>query len=362
MDLTAQIHPNKIRQVLFLAVVILLGIVLYKEMHFMLGAFLGAVALYMLMRKLMYRLTYERRWKPWISALIMMLASLIVIVLPFAWVITVLVNKLSPYIANPAPIVAAVNKIDVFVKAKFNFEMTSGENVGKLTTMITNFVPKILGGTLTTLTNVIIMYFILYFLLVNASAVEMWLRRNLPFHHENRTKVLLEVREMVKSNTIGIPLMAVLQGIIAFVGFLIFNVNEPLLWGIITGLCSVIPFVGTIIAWGPIAILAFANGESGNGIGITLWGLIFIGSSDNVLRFMMQKRMSNVHPLITVFGVIVGLNMFGFLGLIFGPLLISIFLLLVKIYIDEFTSKQVEVKGQAESGGADKTAEPGAGQ
>ena len=71
-------------------------------------------------------------------------------------------------------------------------------------------------------------------------------------------------------------------------------------------------------------------------IGITLWGLIVIGLSDNVIRMILQKHLGDAHPLLTVFGVIVGLNMFGFLGLIFGPLIISLFLLLVKIYVKEF--------------------------
>jgi predicted PurR-regulated permease PerM len=113
-------------------------------------------------------------------------------------------------------------------------------------------------------------------------------------------------------------------------------VEEPILWGVITGIASVIPFVGTMAAWVPIAILTFANGEQGNGIALTLWGLIVIGGSDNVFRFVLQKYLADIHPVITVFGVIFGLNLFGFLGIIFGPLLISLFILMMRIYFDEF--------------------------
>ena len=73
-----------------------------------------------------------------------------------------------------------------------------------------------------------------------------------------------------------------------------------------------------------------------------LWGVVVIGSVDNVARFMLQKKMSDTHPLITIFGVIIGVNLFGFLGVIFGPLLLSIFILLVKVYIDEFGRAGVE--------------------
>ena len=70
------------------------------------------------------------------------------------------------------------------------------------------------------------------------------------------------------------------------------------------------------------------------------FGFGVIGTVDNVLRFTLLKKLGNVHPLTTVFGVIIGLNLFGFIGLIFGPLLISLFMLLLKIYSSEFITKQ----------------------
>jgi predicted PurR-regulated permease PerM len=138
--------------------------------------------------------------------------------------------------------------------------------------------------------------------------------------------------------------MGIIQGGLAVLGYWLFDAPDPLLWGIVTGICSFIPFVGTMAAWVPIAILSFANGDTGNGLAQTAWGLIVIGGSDNVFRMILQKKIGDIHPLITVFGVIVGLNMFGFLGLIFGPLLISLFLLLVKIYINEFINPAEKVE------------------
>jgi len=105
-----------------------------------------------------------------------------------------------------------------------------------------------------------------------------------------------------------------------------------------------VPFVGTTLIWLPIALLAFARGDTSIGYWLLLWGAVVIGSMDNVIRFILQKYMADVHPLITVFGVIVGLNLFGFVGLIFGPLLLSLFLLLIRIYNDEFISpRHVEI-------------------
>lgn len=344
IDYKAQIPANKVRQVLFLSSVILMGVLLYMQMTFMLGGFLGAVALYMLMRKIMYKLVYDKGWKKWISAALLMLISFIIIVLPFAWIASILVEKVTPIIQKPEVITATVDKLEKYINNRFNIDILSQTNMQKVTSGISTMIPKLLSSTLNVVANIVMAYFLLWFMLMNAGKVEQWLQRNLPFKPDNRQKVIAEVKESVMSNAIGLPIMGVIQGALAVLGYWLFDAPDPLLWGIVTGICSFIPFVGTMAAWVPIAVLAFANGDTSNGIAQTLWGLIIIGGSDNVFRMILQKKIGDIHPLITVLGVIVGLNMFGFLGLIFGPLLISLFLLLVKIYINEFINPHERVE------------------
>lgn len=332
---------------MILALVIGLGYLLYREMAFMLGAFLGAVALYMLMRKPMFKMVYEWKIKRWVTALILIIISLILIVLPFALIINVLIEKLVPLLLDPAMITKSIDQIDIYIQQKFHFSLLSRTNLDKLPGIVANMGTKILGGTLSTLLNVIVMYFILWFMLMKGAEMERNIRANLPLKNTNTNKVLQEVREMVVSNAIGIPVLGVIQGLLAMIGYYLFGVPQPILWGIVTGIASFVPFVGTTLIWLPIAILAFARGETSSGYWLLFWGAIVIGSSDNVIRFVLQRYMADVHPLITVFGVIVGLNLFGFLGLIFGPLLLSLFLILIRIYNDEFISpRPVEVTSE----------------
>jgi predicted PurR-regulated permease PerM len=345
-----QIHPNVIRQLMLLALVIGLGYLLYSEMAFMVGAFLGAVALYMLMRKPMFKMAYEWKVKKWAASLILILVSLVVIVLPFAFIINILINKLVPLITDPRMITGTLNKIDQFVHTKFHINLLSNTNLEKLPGIATNLGGKILGGTLSMVLNVLIMYFILWFMLMKGKEMESTVRKRLPLKNANVDKILREAKGMVVSNSVGIPVLAVFQGFLAALGYYFFGVDEPILWGIVTGIASFVPFVGTTLIWLPISLLAFAKGDSTHGWWLLLWGVVIIGSMDNVIRFILQKYMADVHPLITVFGVIIGLNLFGFLGLIFGPLLISLFLLLVRIYNDEFISPRpvelsVEIPG-----------------
>jgi len=344
MDYSKQIPANKVRQVLFLIAIFALGIIIYTQMTFLLSSLLGAVALYTMLRKPMYKLVYEKHWKKWAAAALLMFCSFIIIVLPFAWMISVLVNKISPVIHQPQIITDTANKIQQYLNRQFGADLLSKLNMDRVVSLISSIVPKILGSALNALTNMVVAYFLLWFMLTNANKVELWLQRNLPFKPENRQKVILEVKESVVSNTIGLPIMGLLQGSLAALGYWIFKAQDPVLWGIVTGICSFIPFVGTMAAWVPIAILTFANGDTASGIGLTAWGLIIIGMSDNVLRMILQRKLGDIHPIITVFGVIVGINMFGFLGLIFGPLLISLFLLLVKIYVNEFVDHHLKVE------------------
>lgn len=316
-------------------------------MAFMMGAFLGAVALYMLMRKPMFKMVFEWKTKRWTASLILIILSLGVIVLPFALIINILIEKLLPQLQNPTVLMNSVNKISQFVQAKFNIDLLSNANVEKLPGIFANVGTKVLGGTLSMVLNVVVMYFILWFMLMKGGEMERSVRNNLPLKNTNIEKLLQEARAMIVSNAVGIPVLAVFQGFLASIGYYIFNVDQPVLWGIVTGIASVVPFVGTTLIWLPIALLAFAKGDTSNGYWLLLWGAVVIGSMDNVIRFILQKYMADIHPLITVFGVIVGLNLFGFLGLIFGPLLFSLFLLLVRIYNDEFISPR-PVKQPAE--------------
>lgn len=337
-----QIHPNKIRQVLFISLLLLLGIVIASEMFFMLGAFLGAITLYVLMRNAMVHLVEVKRWRQPLAALLLMLVSLILLVIPVAWLTSVVVDRLAPIIKNPDIISNYFEQINNYLLTKLNLDILNAKNIAIINDKLMAIAQSTLGGTISILGNVVIMYFILYFMLTQTNDIEQWLRRNVPFKHSNVTIVMKEIKQVIYSNAVGIPIVAMVQGLAGMLGYFIFGSDEYLLMGVLTALCSVIPVLGSLLVWLPLSIYEMSIGNTWSGILIALWGLIVIGSVDNIARFMLQKKMSDIHPMITIFGVIIGVNLFGFLGVIFGPLMLSIFILLVKVYIDEFGRAGVE--------------------
>jgi predicted PurR-regulated permease PerM len=113
-----------------------------------------------------------------------------------------------------------------------------------------------------------------------------------------------------------------------------------LFWAVLTGIMSVVPVVGTTIVWVPLAVFLYAGGNHWQSATLLIYGSVIITNVDNVFRFVVQKKLGDTHPLITFFGVIIGLPLFGFVGIIFGPLLISYFILLLKIYRNEYLGKE----------------------
>ena len=187
--------------------------------------------------------------------------------------------------------------------------------------------------------NVVVLIFILYFMLIGGRKMENYLYTLFPFSDQNKDEVLNEINMIVKSNAIGIPLLAVIQGIVAVIGYFIFQTPDPLLFGFLTCIATIIPIVGTALVWVPLAAYMALNGDWVHALGLTIYALLVITNVDNLIRFILQKKLADIHPLITVFGVVIGLSLFGFMGIIFGPLLLSLFLLCIDIFKKSYLDK-----------------------
>lgn len=334
------IHENRIRQIFFLILIVLLGILLFTELYAFVPAVLGAITLYVLMHRWMFFLTEKKKWRKGWTALLLMFLSLIIILLPFGLLVNMLYSKVSFAVQHTSELMDALKKIVHNIDEQFGITLASPENMDALGKKIANGIPQILSATFNTLATIFFMYFILYFMLVNGRKMENALYEYIPLKDENVARLGKELNNMVISNAIGIPVIAVAQGIVGLIGYLILGVKEPFFWFAATCLTSMLPVLGAALAYVSLSILFFANHQNWQGIFMLIYGFGIIGTTDQVLRFILQKKIGNVHPLITVFGVIIGLKLFGFIGLIFGPLLISLFILLLKIYSNEFAVRQ----------------------
>ncbi len=309
----------------------------------MLSAFFGAITLYIILRKPHKKFVRKYRWKKGLTSLFLMTCTIILFLVPLYFTVHFVVNRISPYLQSTEPFLNAIQTINNYISNRFDFILLTPNNLNKIKELASKVLPSIIGSSLIILTDIILMYFLLWFMLNKSFEMERWIKMNSPFNRKNTRLLMIETKDTILNNGIGIIVLGLIQGLFAMLGYFIFGINDPILWGLITGVASVIPFAGTMLVWVPLTLLLFANGDTSGGIGLTLYGFIIIGGIDNVMRFILQKKIAQTHPLITVFGVIVGLNLFGFWGLIFGPLMFSLFILLSKVYKKEYilTEKKV---------------------
>lgn len=344
MNSNSTIDSNLIRQILFIALILFLGIVLLRELWFFTSAFLGALTFYVIMRERMLYLTENRKWKRATAAWVLMTLSFFVILVPIGVLGNILYAKVSYVVTHSAEYIEQLKQTVQQIKQKIGYELVNENSINQLGSQVTKLLPKVLGITLNTITLIGTMYFILFFMLTNGRNMEQALYEYIPLRDGNVERLGKEVRTMVVASTIGIPLIALLQGVVGLIGYLIIGVDEPWLWFVATCIAAMMPVVGAALIYVPLTIMFFAQGNTGQGIAMGLWGFLLIGLVDNLFRFMLNKRIGDIHPLITIFGVIVGIQLFGFIGLVFGPLLISMFILLLRIYSSEFIAKRREVR------------------
>jgi predicted PurR-regulated permease PerM len=343
------VDNQRIKQLTFFAILVFLFIFLFLQMTAFLPAFLGAITFYMLSRKSMRVLVEKRRWKKGLAALVILIVSFLVVVVPITFMVNILSGRIGTAISNSNQIVTAITGFIHKLELRSNIAILERINPANLSGTVANILRKVLSATFNSLASVAVMYFILYFMLIARKELEEWVYNFIPLKDGNVTVLGREMKSLVFSNAIGIPLVAVLQGIVGLIAYIFGGVDDVWFWFAFTCVSSMLPFVGAAVAYVPLSIILLANHQTWQGIVMLLYGFLVIGTVDNVFRFMLQKKMGNVHPLITVFGVIIGLNIFGFIGLIFGPILISLFILLVKIYMNEFIERRKPIENQLET-------------
>lgn len=337
-----QISNRTINQIMLIALIILACLLIFTNLSYYLPGFLGAITLYIISRNFYFKLTEQKKWNKPLTSLLFILLSIVFIVMPLWGLIDYLIPRISSLLANTEHMVNKFNEIKEYIKDKPILEHIdlSDEALIQFLQNLTRYLPSIINSVAEVLINILVTFFVLYFMQVHGKKMEATIEDFFPFSEKSKNELWNEVNLMVRTNAIGIPILGICQGIVAIVGYYIFGVSNPILWGIITGIATIIPVLGTMAVYVPICILAFATGDTMNAVWLTLYCFFLVGGIDNILRFTILKTLGNVPPLITVFGVLFGLNIFGMLGLIFGPLIISAIGVLFKVYRNEYGNKR----------------------
>ncbi|SFC53449.1 Predicted PurR-regulated permease PerM [Zunongwangia mangrovi] len=330
-----KLRPALVRQIFVLLLILFLTVLIFKEIVPYLSGVLGAIALYVLLVRWMNALV-NRGWKPGLAATVLMVGSFLGILVPIGGIVLMLSSKITEAVENSSKVVQATKSQLTHLEEYVGYDISGSIDTSAIANWTSTRLQSLAGGTFNAFIAIGIMYFLLYYMLISKEKMKEGLMSYIPIGSDNLKIIAKESNSLVKSNALGIPLVAICQGIIALIGYLILGVSDPFFWFVITAIGSMIPFIGTAIGIVPVAILLFASGQDWQGIAIIIYGFVVVGSTDNLIRLYVLERLASVHPLITLFGVVVGVPLFGFIGLIFGPLLVSLFLLILKIYKKEY--------------------------
>ncbi len=191
---------------------------------------------------------------------------------------------------------------------------------------------SLVGGAVGFLINLGFVSFTMFYLFIDGDKAVLSLRDWLPLERSQSHALLMRAGEIISASVYGVIVLAVIQGTLGGLMFWWLGLPSPLLWGVVMILFATIPMLGTFVIWVPAAIYLAANGFYIKAIILTLWGSIVIGMSDNLLRPTLVGKKAKMHDLMIFFSVLGGLQAFGVLGILMGPVVLAVSLTLLEAF------------------------------
>ena len=323
--------PRQRYVLLVVSLVGLAGLMVFGLVEY-LTAFLAAGILFVVFRPWWVALVHERRWNRRLVVIGILLVTVVVLVIPFYALSSLLLDRLVVFARNPEQLMTVLHKLE---KAT-GFTLTEQLNVRQLLLQggakVSGWLPTLASSALNFLVVVGLMLFTMYYMFMQETFFLLGLHRYLPFRNETLKELGEALKNNVHANVLGQVLVSVVQGGLTGLTLWFFGVPDSLFWSVVAFFAAFLPVLGTPLVWGPAALYQFSQGANGQALGILLVGFILIINVDNVLRMVLAKRMGNIHPLITLVGLVLGVELFGIIGLVVGPLLVSYFMVLMEVF------------------------------
>lgn len=223
-------------------------------------------------------------------------------------------------------------------KLKYYFDTT----IKSVTTKITQSISHLLFTIPIFMLHMFIALFVMFFLFKDGKLLIKKVERLMPLKDEYRKHAFTKLNDMTYAVIYGSLIIAIIQGTLGGIGFVIFGLPAPFLWGIVMIFASLIPYIGSSIIWLPAALLLIFNGYLDmntalivKGILLISYGVLIVGTMDNILKPKIIGQRGGLHPVLVLLGVVGGLKFLGFIGIIVGPILLAMLVTFIKVYEEE---------------------------
>lgn len=315
--------------------ILLLALAVLIAISPFLSGLIGAAVLYVIFLKPYQRL--ERVVKPGFAASIILIAALLVIAIPLIWLTAAVIAQTPDALQSlqSSGVLARTGQLRLG-----NVDIDLGAELAKASsTMVSWFSSRIfsLVGTATSaVLNLVIACFGLYYLLRSEGHAWTVVRSYIPFSAKTADALRDRFFVVTEATLLGTVLVAVIQGALVGFGFWVVDLSHPVFWGSATAVASILPVLGSALVWGPAVLVLLAQNRYGQAVTMLVIGGGIASNIDNLIRPVVYRRVSNVHPMITLIGAFAGVRFFGLLGLLIGPLGIAYLFELLRFYREEY--------------------------
>lgn len=290
----------------------------------------------------MYSWLYKRYFPNWLSALFTILFFLIVLCVPLFTVGSIvleqsqnLYHSIASNNGDTGPFLNSIgDKINEFLPNGISIDIN--EKISGFVSYFTNNVANIFNTTISILFSFILLLLAMFYFLKDGEKWEQALLKLSPLLDSDDKKILNKLSQTINGVVKGYLLIAVVQGTLMGIGLAIFHVPNPAIWAVVTGIASMIPSFGTAIVSVPAIIFLFTTGYTGASIGLLFWSMLIVGTGDNFLSPYVVGHKINIPPFLILFSVLGGISLLGPVGILIGPLVVSMLYTLTDIYQQEF--------------------------
>ena len=317
--------------VLFAVIAIFAVIILQPFLSYIVLAAILTYALFPL-----YSFFYNRLRRPDLSAALSILLTLLGMVLPAIFLVTKLVQQVSGAITgskfqNLEPITNYLDRI-----SGYRLQQMLDTGVEQIRSYILAVAPNVLGSIGQLFLGLFILFFVMYYGFRDGEKFVQRIRTLLPLEPTLKESLFYELRTITQAVLYGQIMTALVQGALGTIGLLIFGVPNWLFWGAIMMVTAFIPFLGTPIVWIPAVASLILGGNTGRGIGLLIYSATLVMNIDNFLRPKLMSGRTRVHPVLILLGVLGGLKVFGFVGMLVGPLILALLVAFVRFYEEAY--------------------------
>lgn len=316
------------------ALVAALGIAIAIALTPFVSGLLGIAVLYVICAPAHRRLS--RRIPPRVSALLVLTVALLLVLLPMVVVVGIVVNE-APATIHALQESAILDRMETLKVGGVDVGAQMAEAGGTVVAWLSQQALAFFGGAARGTLSLVIAFFGLYYLLLYPQAVWGGVRDFLPFSDQTADHLRDRFHSVTEATLVGTFFTALVQGTLVGMAFWAVGLPSPAFWGVITALVSVLPMLGSALVWVP-GVVVLLMGERW-GAAVLLAGVGFFAANiDNIIRLVVFKKVSNIHPMATLIGAFAGLKYFGLLGVLLGPLAIAYFFELLKLYRLEYVT------------------------